>query len=736
MPGPEEILTLSSGAVWLKADLHVHTPASSDIADKWKNASPLDVVKIAIDKQLDIIAITDHNTVSWCDQVREAAIDTSLTVFPGVEISTHQGHILGIFDAKKPISDIEDLLITLQIPRPQFGSLDKATPAGIVEVCEAIEQAGGVAIAAHIDGDGGFTNVIKVGNERQRAYAASCLRGLEVVDASLRDTYQKGSKSGYERRLACIQSSDCWGKGTGQHQLDSIGCRYSLLKMDERSLSGLKVALIDPEMRIRFPDDECPSPENAIVGMWVTGGFLSGQQFRFSENVNCLIGDTGSGKSVAIELLRFGLDQTPRVKKIQEEVASLLREQLGNLGMVHILLQKGGTHYLVERSWGNPPALPTIRRLTEMGLEPIEGAIDMQLFFPIKAFSQSEIIEFAREPQVRLSLTDDLIDSAQENTAIADLKVSLRANAASICAEQSTEANIREQLSELPVLVEARDQIDKILKDPQVTKHQQWYKEQNLIQQTESQFNGLPTKLSGAFSTVHVTSSLPTDLTEFANPELMGELAAIYEEWRNQVDTFQQGLGERLNTIVEKLGGLRSRWNTRFFKAEEEYQRLLAEIDKDNVGLAALSGKRQTIVSQINTLEERKKELDTKVLPRIQALQEQREGLLTRLQDNRRSITAKRETKAKELTEKLERKIRLKVHSRANTADLRTMLKSIQLGARLQPNDLDLLCKCHPVPLVKALLSQEFDGLSDKTQVDKSKLSRLWVTFPPKTVTR
>ena len=92
MSAPNDILGLPGGAQWLKADIHVHTPASDDIAEKWKAATPADVVRIAIEKGLDIIAVTGHNTAAWCDDVCQAAEGTSLTVFPGVEISTPQGH--------------------------------------------------------------------------------------------------------------------------------------------------------------------------------------------------------------------------------------------------------------------------------------------------------------------------------------------------------------------------------------------------------------------------------------------------------------------------------------------------------------------------------------------------------------------------------------------------------------------------------------------------------------------
>jgi len=712
MPKPEEVLALSPGAVWLKTDLHVHIPASSDMGTEWKNVSPQDIVRIAIEKELDVIAITDHNTSDWCDGVRKAANGTNLTVFPGVEISTHQGHILGIFDVNAPASLIDDLLIKLGIPREKFGSLEVATSKGIVEVCAAIEQDGGVAVASHIDGKRGFWNMIRAGDERKKAYAAPCLRALEIVNPSLRDGYQKGTVSGYPRCLACIQGSDCWDKDNSQHNLDSMACRFSLLKMDDKSLSGLKLALVDPEMRIRLPNDDWPSPNNAIEALWATSGFLDGQIFRLNENVNCFIGDTGTGKSVAIELLRFGLDQIPRVNKIRKEVDNLLDQQLGSLGTVHILFRKGDTHYLVERAWGKPPAPPVVSRLTTTGIQPIEGEVDIRLFFPLKAFSQSEII--------------DLIDYTTETLQIKDLKVSLRENAASIDAERNKEANIRSQLAELPTLLEAISQIDEVLKDPIIMEHQKWYEEQTLINQAHNKFSTIAPTIKDAISSIQVVPSVPEELGKCPNTDLMEELKVIYDEWREKIQALEQGLATSLDALLKKLGSLQDRWNERFTKAEEEYNKLLATLDKEGLGYQVISDRRKNLDQQISTLRDRQRDLDTLVIPRIQELETERERLLTGLQDNWKSITAKRRAKANELSEKLEYRIRLSVHSRANRVEYRAALQQIAQGSRLQGPDLDLLAKCHPIPLVKYLLTQDLEKMSKETQVEQAKLIRLW----------
>ena len=95
-------------------DFHVHTPGSQDAkAENYGSAE--DIVSAAIAAGLDAIAITDHNTVAWCSAVAEAASGTSLVVLPGVEISTTEGHLLAIWEEGTAPTDIEELLVKLEI---------------------------------------------------------------------------------------------------------------------------------------------------------------------------------------------------------------------------------------------------------------------------------------------------------------------------------------------------------------------------------------------------------------------------------------------------------------------------------------------------------------------------------------------------------------------------------------------------------------------------------------------
>ena len=727
MSTPNEILSLPSGAEWLKADLHVHTPASPDIAAEWKTSTPDDVVRIAAEKGLDVIGITDHNTAAWCDLVCQAAEESSVTVFPGVEISTPEGHLLALFDSTVSSAYIEDLLIAIGIPRDRFGSLDVATRDGIVEVSAAIAKAGGVAVAAHADGERGFLKVIKVGEARQRAYLTQDLWAMEILDAGLKKDHQSGNR--YPRRMTCLQSSDCWPKGADHHQLDGMAYRHSFLKMDDRSISGLKLALIDPDIRVRLADDESASVSCSILGMWVTSGFLDGQQMRFNDNVSCFIGDTGSGKSVAIELIRFGLDQQAGVQKIQEEVKSLLEKQLGSLGAVHILLSKGDARYLVERTWGKVSQKPVVQRLTVGGLQPV-GELDMRLFFPIKGFSQSEIIEFAREPEVRLSLTDDLIDCSTEHATIKDLKTDLRKNAAAISAEQTKEENMCGQLVERPGLVEDVKRLDAILADPRITKQQLWYGEQKVFDDANACVAQLAEKVANVTIPLDAAPLWPDNMSDLPNQDLLGKIKLAYQNWRDYLTEMREGAKFKLSALVEDLALATGEWNDRFDKAETEYRELLAQLDGNGVGLQVLSERRKGMQQQISSLNDIDQVLQNDVKPRISSLKTERQGLLDKLQESRKAITSKREQKAKDLSTKLKHKIRLQVHARANTASFRNGLADIAQGSYLHASDVDgLASHCHPVSLVNRLLVADFDGLATQSGLESAKVAKLWDTI-------
>lgn len=79
----------------MKADLHVHSTASDG------TLAPRDLVALALERGLCVLAIADHDSVEGLSEAAEAAHGTPLTLVPAVELSANANgrdvHILGYF---------------------------------------------------------------------------------------------------------------------------------------------------------------------------------------------------------------------------------------------------------------------------------------------------------------------------------------------------------------------------------------------------------------------------------------------------------------------------------------------------------------------------------------------------------------------------------------------------------------------------------------------------------------
>ena len=78
-----------------RVDLHLHSTASDG------QFSPSELVAMALERNLLVIAITDHDTTAGIDEALDAARGSGLEVIPGVEISCdvphEEVHLLGYY---------------------------------------------------------------------------------------------------------------------------------------------------------------------------------------------------------------------------------------------------------------------------------------------------------------------------------------------------------------------------------------------------------------------------------------------------------------------------------------------------------------------------------------------------------------------------------------------------------------------------------------------------------------
>jgi len=79
----------------IKIDLHTHSSISDGELSPWQ------LVKIATEKELTTIALTDHDTIDGIDQARSAGKKFGIDIIPGVEFSVNHEdgsmHLLGYY---------------------------------------------------------------------------------------------------------------------------------------------------------------------------------------------------------------------------------------------------------------------------------------------------------------------------------------------------------------------------------------------------------------------------------------------------------------------------------------------------------------------------------------------------------------------------------------------------------------------------------------------------------------
>lgn len=281
---------------WIRADLHLHTPASEDYAQP--EISYLEILQEAEKRNLEIIAFTDHNTVHGYEKFQdeiyfleslkakgrlEAEEEVKLaeyqrllakiTVLPGFEFTSHYGaHIIGLFPPQQHLSVIESTLLNLGVSPDLLkkGACGVPNTRHVTEAYDLIERAGGLVIAPHANGPNGvITETLRLGTSGQSRVARTqspSLHALEFVnfytdhEKFTSPSFYNGKTEQYERRMFCIQGSDA-------HRLrrlpesemydlhrHGIGDRYVELLMPDNSFEALKALFISQDFdRVRVP---------------------------------------------------------------------------------------------------------------------------------------------------------------------------------------------------------------------------------------------------------------------------------------------------------------------------------------------------------------------------------------------------------------------------------------------------------------------------------------------------
>ena len=447
----------------------------AEIANKLVNACK----EAANGDGLDLVALTDHNSIEgyrhlkpqFDNLARRAGSEGARmpVIVPGVEFTIggeRPIHCLVIFSLQTDVEDIEGVI------RHIFGASEpfnpstgtpQATGSAVIDFIDRLykychPESGErdlqfVLLPAHADGNrglaretgvrsasmGGIMDEMK-GHLRQLAITRRDWHGFETKHpfSGLSTEFQEllvrweagrrgndwENLSGDERgryrdqeHWPLIESSDpC--------TYEDIGTRFSWLKMDVPDVEGIRLALLDPQSRLRRMENGPPGYSYARLQRITVKGtdFFKDIEIPLSSSLTTLIGGRGSGKSTVIEYLRYALDRDKEEDfpdesdSVHETVQSILSEKSerdfghseGTLlpdHQISVEIVVGGRLYQIRRS---SSGVETIQDPDHQNPQPVP--LDVRSLIQPRILSQRQIAQIARDPASQRHELDTLID--------------------------------------------------------------------------------------------------------------------------------------------------------------------------------------------------------------------------------------------------------------------------------------------------------------------------------------
>ncbi|MBK3516778.1 PHP domain-containing protein [Carboxylicivirga marina] len=237
-----------------KADLHMHTVLSPCGS---LEMSPGMIVKTALERGLDIIGITDHNSTRQCAEVYRVGKEKGLTVICGAEVTTKEEvHCLTFFENFEKLEAfqkyLDEHLPNIENDTDKFGHqvwvneneeiqgqeerlLISALNQSIDEIEQKVRELNGLFIPAHI-----FRPSYSVYS--QLGFMPFDITPDAIGMSARVDVEEQIVKHPELKQYTVIRSSDA-------HFPEQIGTHYSVIELAEASFGELKMAFHQEEGR-------------------------------------------------------------------------------------------------------------------------------------------------------------------------------------------------------------------------------------------------------------------------------------------------------------------------------------------------------------------------------------------------------------------------------------------------------------------------------------------------------
>ena len=230
-------------------DIHIHSTLSA-CGDELQ--TPNNILNMAMLKKLDMIAITDHNTLKHLPSFAKIIDSYDFLFLFGCEVTVKEGfHVLTYFENLETAMEFDQILEKKNTKEThdaeKYGKqmiydeydmpiqeidyhLNYPLDITFLELITIVKKLEGIVIPAHIDRRG--SGIL----DKYQNLELFDIDGIEICDTENKERLLKENKS--LRKIPKVYNSDA-------HSLDMINERIHYLELEELTFQGFKKYLVD-----------------------------------------------------------------------------------------------------------------------------------------------------------------------------------------------------------------------------------------------------------------------------------------------------------------------------------------------------------------------------------------------------------------------------------------------------------------------------------------------------------
>ncbi len=359
---PEGTSYFAHGSRWVRADFHLHTRRDKEFKDA---GAEQDFVTQYIEalKQADIRVgvITNHNKFDLKEfkALRRAAKKESIYLMPGVELSVKDGsdgiHTLVVFqedwiDNPGNVDHINTFISVTFAGQTSYDNSNARSNHDLLDTIRELDkfEKDYMLVFAHVEEKNGLWGGLAGGRIEELGQNESFRsRTAAFQKVRTRDTRQK-----VKSWLGSWYPSEV--EGSDPKAMDEIGRgeKRTFIKVGAFTFEAVQFTLKPGADRLS--DEAVQKQDHSWVrSLRFEGGILDGKRIDLSDEMSCLIGIRGSGKSAVLECLRFALE-LPLPESAEEldlkYKQDLVRFALGSGGKVVVEVEDAqGRRYEIRR---------------------------------------------------------------------------------------------------------------------------------------------------------------------------------------------------------------------------------------------------------------------------------------------------------------------------------------------------------------------------------------------------